>query len=149
MTRPQRAIALFHNFLDTEAALRKLKNANFALERVFVIAGDRDREQTLIDNQLGKSLRNRFEPQLDLGNAATATELTPALIHLDIPVEAARSYSQLVAKGECLVMLEANHAELLRAEKILNDNRVREWAIYEVVREHPEVIIVDRRHHNL
>lgn len=45
MTKPQRAIAIFQTSSDTEAALKKLDNSQFALERVFVIARNTDREK--------------------------------------------------------------------------------------------------------
>ncbi|MGV2830631.1 hypothetical protein [Myxosarcina sp. GI1(2024)] len=150
MTKPQRAIAIFQTSSDTEAALKKLDNSQFALERVFVIARNTDREKKIVDTQLCESLRERFDARI--GNpprqpSEKAIDLSQALIHLDIPIDAARFYNDLVAKDRYLVMIEGNQVDILGAEKILQECNVLEWTIYEVVREHPEVIIVDRRHH--
>ncbi|WP_036477672.1 hypothetical protein [Myxosarcina sp. GI1] len=155
MANFQRAIGIFQDRADTEAALKKLDASHYSLERVFVIAQDLETEKKIVDTQSCKSLRDRFDtrissvtPQNSSTASETAIDLTQALIHLDIPVDTARVYNDLVNKGEYLVMIEGNEADISGAETILQDYRVREWVIYEVIREHPEVIVVDRRHHS-
>lgn len=153
MTKPRRAVGIFQNSQDTEAALKKLDRSRFSLDRVFVIASNSEREREIVDTQLSKSLRDRFDSPIsnvvgsnDTTTAETNIDLTQALIHLDIPVDTARFYNDLVANGKYLLMIEGNEADISGAETILQDFDLSEWVIYEVVREHPEVIIVDRRH---
>ena len=153
MTEQQRAIGIFENALDTEAALKELDKSHFSLEQVFVIAHNTEREEEIVDTLLCESLRDRFDTRISSVaqdskvTRETVISLTDALIHLDIPVDTARLYNDLVAKGKCLIMVEGNTADILGAEEILNRCGVREWVIYKIVSEHPEVIIVDRRSH--
>ena len=154
MTEQQRAIGIFENALDTEAALKELNN-HFSLEQVFVIARNTEREGKIVDTLLCESLRDRFDTRISsvaqdskVTRDEAVISLTGALIHLDIPVDTARLYNDLVAKGKCLIMVEGNTADILGAEKILNRCGVREWVIYKIVSDHPEVIIVDRRTHH-
>lgn len=155
MTKPRRAIGIFQNSEDTKVALKKLDSSRFSLEKVFVIASNSDREREIINTQLCKSLRDRFDLRIGdvvTANSTTATEtkidLSQALIHLDIPVDTAHFYNDLVANGKYLLMIEGNEVDISGAETVLQDFNLSEWVIYEVVREHPEVIIVDRRHLN-
>ena len=156
MTERQRGIGIFNNPLDTEAALKKLDESHFSLEQVFVIARNTEREDKIVDTQLCESLRNRFEARISsmakqdhsIIEGETVISLTKALIHFDIPVDTARLYNQLVSEGKYLVMVEGNTADILGAETILKGCGVREWVIYKIVLEHPEVIIVDRRSHH-
>ena len=154
MTEQQRAIGIFENALDTEAALKELDQSHFSLEQVFVIARNTEKEGKIVDTQLCESLRDRFDTRISsvedskVARDGTAIGLTNALIHLDLPVDTARLYNDLVAKGKYLIMVEGNTADISGAEKILDRCGVREWVIYKIVSEHPEVIIVDRRSHH-
>lgn len=153
MPEQQRAIGIFASSLDAEAALRKLDESHFSLERVFVIARNTEGEEKIVDSQLCKSLRNRFDARINsraeqehsIVGGETVISLTKALIHLDIPVETASLYNQLVAQGKYLLMVEGNTDDILGAETILKPCGVQEWVIYKILLEHPEVIIVDRR----
>ena len=155
MTERQRAIGIFDNLIEAEAALRKLDESHFSLDQVFVIARNAEGENKIVDTQLCKSLRNRFNARISsvagqessIIEGETVISLTQALIHLDIPVDTARFYNQLVAGGQYLVMVEGNTVDISGAETILKGCSVREWVIYKIVLEHPEVIIVDRRSH--
>ncbi len=155
MTEQQRAIGIFENALDTEAALKELDKSHFSLEQLFVIAHNTEREEEIVNTQLCESLRTRFDTRISsvaqdskVTKDEAGISLTNALIHLDIPVDNARLYNDLVTKGKYLVMVEGNTADISGAEKILNRYGVREWVIYKIVSEHPEVIIVDRRTHH-
>ena len=156
MIERQRAIGIFDNPLDTEAALKKLDESRFSLDRVFVIARNREREEKIVDTQLCESLRNRFDTRISsiakqdqsIVEGETVISLTKALIHFDIPVDTAKLYNQLVAEGKYLVMVEGNTADISGAKTILKNCGIREWVIYKIVLEHPEVIIVDRRSHH-
>ena len=153
MTERQRAIGIFHSPLDTEAALRELDNSHFSLERVFVIARNIDREQKIVGTELCESLRDRFDTKISSVAKNSYSEgetmsLTKALIHLDIPTDAALFYNDLVAEEKYLVMVEGSTADLLGAETILQRCGIQNWTIYKIILEHPEVIIVDRRTHH-
>ncbi|WP_319419367.1 hypothetical protein [Pleurocapsa sp. FMAR1] len=133
MTEQQRAIGIFENALDTEAALKKLDKSHFSLEQVFVIARNTEKEEKIVDTQLCESLRARFNTRIssvaqdsNITGDETVMSLANALIHLDIPVDTARIYNDLVAHGEYLLMVEGNTADLLGAEKILTGCGVRE-----------------------
>ena len=142
--------------MATEAALRKLDESHFSLDRVFVIARNTEREDEIVDTRLCESLRNRFNARISsiakqdqsIVEGKTVISLTKALIHLDIPIDTARFYNQLVAGGKYLVMVEGNTADILGAETILKGCGINEWVICKIVLEHPEVIIVDRRSHH-
>ena len=42
-------------------------------------------------------------------------------------------------------MVEGETADIKGAKDILSRCRIKEWVVYKIVLEHPEVIIVDRR----
>lgn len=158
MTEQHRAVGIFSNVSDTEAALKELDKSHFSLEQVFVIADNAEQEEKIVDTQLCESLRSRFDTRIKSvalnsnpteDKTTNAISLTDALIHLDIPVDTARVYNDLVTKQhQYLIMVEGKKADILGAEKILSRCGVREWVIYKIVLEHPEVIIVDRRSHH-
>jgi hypothetical protein len=62
---------------------------------------------------------------------AAAGGLLGALIGLGIPEEHAKVYSDRVAQGHYLVMVDGSEEELHRAEQILNRRGVRDWGIYD------------------
>ena len=157
MNERQRAISIFNNDLDIEAALEELERSRFSLDRVFVIARNRDRENQVVDKMvdnidLCESLRDRFNTRInsmakDTGSieGEAVISLTDALTHLDIPVDLARSYNDLVAEGKYLLMVEGAKEDISGAKTILNRCSINDWIVYKIVLEHPEVIIVDRR----
>ena len=154
MTERQRSIGIFSNLEDTETALKELDRSDFSLEKVFVIARNRVGESKVVETQLCQSLRDRFDRQInsliphDLATADSDNEvisLTQALIHLDIPVDIAQQYNNLVAQDRYLIMIEGDKADIEGARTILNRCQINEWVVYKIVLEHPEVIIVDRR----
>jgi hypothetical protein len=153
MTERQQAIGIFDNTLDTEVALTELDKSNYSLNRVFVIARDTDGENKVVDTQLCQSLRDRFKERISsiarqdssIIKGEPVISLTQALVHLDIPVDTACVYNQMVAGGKYLVMVEGNTQDITGAQTILKSCGIQEWVIYKIVSEHPEVIIVDRR----
>ena len=153
MTEQQRAVGIFNSATEAEAALRKLDESHFSLDKVYVIARNTEREGKIVDTQLCESLRDRFDSRINsaakqessIVNGETVISLTKALIHLDIPIDEASLYNQLVADGKYLVMVEGNTADISGAETLLKSSGIREWVIYKIVLEHPEVIVVDRR----
>ena len=153
MIERQRAIGIFNNPLETETALKELDKSHFSLDRVFVIARNTAQENKVIGTMdLCESLRDRFNTRIssiakdsDLVEGEAVMSLAKALTHLDIPVDLAQSYNNMVAEGKYLVMVEGSQEDILGAKTILERCSVRDWVVYKIISEHPEVIIVDRR----
>ena len=153
MTERQRAVGIFNNSLNTEAALKELDRSHYSLDRVFVIANNTRKESEIVDTQLCESLRDRFNASIsNVANGyssniegRTEISLSEALIHLDIPVDMARLYDDFVAQGKYLVMVEGSHEDISGAKTILKRSGIQDWVVYKIALEHPEVIIVDRR----
>ena len=153
MTERRRSIGIFDDPLKTEAALKELDNSHFSLDRVFVIASDRDRETDIVGTELCESLRDRFRNRISslakqdtsIVGGETVISLSKALTQLDIPIEEARYYNDLVAKGKYLVMVEGNRDDISGAKTILKRGGIQDWVVYTIALEHPEVIIVDHR----
>ena len=153
MTERRRSIGIFDDSLKTEAALKELDSSHFSLDRVFVIASDRNRETDIVGTELCKSLRDRFRNKISsiaqqdssIVGGETVISLTKALTQLDIPRSEARYYSDLVAKGKYLVMVEGDQDNISGAKTILKRCGIKDWIVYTIVLEHPEVIIVDHR----
>ena len=61
----------------------------------------------------------------------------------------ANLYRDRLNRGQYLVMLNGTDEELQRAETRLNRRAIQQWDIYQVVADHPEVIIIDHRHPNV
>ena len=128
MTERRRSIGIFDDSLKTEAGLKELDNSHYSLDRVFVIASDRERETDIVGTELCESLRSRFRNKIssiaqqdsNIVGGETVISLTKALTQLDIPMEEARYYSDLVAKGKYLVMVEGNQDNISGAKTILN-----------------------------
>ena len=152
MTERKRAIGIFNDIENAEAALEELNNSHYSLDRVFVIANNTAQEDRIVGTELCQSLRERFDTRIN-NNVAKNSDtdikhsisLTQALSQLDIPVNIARSYDNLVSKGKYLVMVEGSEDDILGAKTILKRCGIQDWVIYKIVLEHPEVIIVDRR----
>ena len=146
------AIGVFDNSAITEAALQELDDS-LSLDRVFVVARNLDEETELVGSELCEPLRDRFDDrvssaaQQDIGIIAgrIVISLAKALMQLDIPKDAARTYNDLVAQGKYLVMLEGSQWNISRAEAILKNHNIQDWTVYKIVAEHPEIIAIDRR----
>ena len=153
MIERQRAIGIFNNPLETETALEELDKSHFSLDRVFVIARNTAQENKVIGTMdLCESFRDRFDTRIssiakdsDIVEGEAVMSLTKALTHLDIPVDLAQSYNNMVAEGKYLVMVEGSQEDILGAKTILERYNVLDWVVYKIISEHPEVIIVDRR----
>lgn len=153
MTQRQRAIGIFDDILNTEAALEELDKSHFSLDRVFVIARNRDNEKRILGTELCESLRDRFDTRINSAarqdsnviEGETVISLTKALTQLDIPVDIASSYNDMVAQGKYLVMVEGSLDDISGAKTILKRCGIQDWVVYKIAMEHPEVIIVDRR----
>jgi hypothetical protein len=62
---------------------------------------------------------------------ATAGGLIGALAGLGIPEEEARAYSDRVARGDYLVLLNGTEEEVATAERILSRGGIQNWGIYD------------------
>jgi hypothetical protein len=66
---------------------------------------------------------------------AAAGSLVGGLIGLEIPADRAKVYSDRVAKGEYLVMVEGAEADITLAGLIFGKHHVRDWYTYNLVGE--------------
>jgi hypothetical protein len=66
------------------------------------------------------------------GIGAAAGGLIGALLGLGIPEDRAQVYSNLVARGDYLVMVDGTEDDIERAESVLSNRGIQEWAIYDV-----------------
>jgi hypothetical protein len=62
---------------------------------------------------------------------ATAGGLIGALAGLGIPEEEAKAYSDRVARGDYLVLLDGSEAEVAKAETILSRGGIQNWGTYD------------------
>ena len=157
MNERKRAVGIFDNSITAETALQKLDNSHFSLDRVYVIARNPSKETELVGSELCESLRDceasrrhRFEEKIssmaksNSHNFGDTISLATALIELDIPINIARQYNDMVAQGKYLVMIEGSQEDISGAKMILHQYGIQDWVVYKVVVEHLEVIIVDR-----
>lgn len=153
MIKRLRATGIFENLASAEAALLELDRVHFSLDRTFVIARNIERETEVVGSELCESLRDRFDERIssialqDSGivNGEIVITLTKALVQLDIPFDLARFYNDMVARGQCLVMIEGSREDILNSKTILRRGGLQNWVVCEIVSEHPEIIVVDHR----
>ncbi|MBC8122190.1 MAG: DUF1269 domain-containing protein [Gemmatimonadaceae bacterium] len=69
---------------------------------------------------------------------AAAGGMTGALVGLGIPEGQAETYAQTVKDGCCLMIVEGNPAELRKIEPILQDCKMENYRLYEVLTETAE-----------
>lgn len=63
---------------------------------------------------------------------AAAGSLIGALISVGIPEERARIYSDRIARGEYLVMMDGMDPEIAQAERILGYHGIQDWGVYDM-----------------
>jgi hypothetical protein len=88
---------------------------------------------------LAGSLAEAFAITLaSAGAGALSGGVIGMLAALGIPEEQAKVYSDRLARGDYLVVIEGKSDELMRAEMILlNDRGIKEWSIYDAQEEDP------------
>jgi hypothetical protein len=64
------------------------------------------------------------------GLGAASGGFIGGLTGLDIEQEQDRVYSQRVSRGECLVIIDGNDAEIIQAESILKNRGIQDWSMY-------------------
>ncbi|NJM63093.1 MAG: histidine kinase, partial [Oscillatoriales cyanobacterium RU_3_3] len=62
---------------------------------------------------------------------ATAGGLIGALVGLGIPEEEAKAYSDRVARGDYLVLLNGTESEIAEAERVLSRGGIQQWGVYD------------------
>jgi len=152
MTKRMREIGVFDNPTATENALQKLNDSHFLLDRVFIVARDMGKETEIVGSELCESLRDRYDERIssiakqDIGIKAggIVISLTKALVQLDVPVDMASFYNDMVAQSKYLVIIEGDLQNIAGAKKILMECDVQNLIVYEIIVEHPEIIIIDR-----
>lgn len=72
-----------------------------------------------------------FSTLVGAGLGATAGGLLGALVGLGIPEDRAKIYSERIAEGSYLVVVNGLDEEIDRAEKILKENGIEEFYIYD------------------
>lgn len=63
---------------------------------------------------------------------ALAGSLAGSLIGLGIPEDRARLYSDRVAKGDYLIIVEGSESDIALAEAILNNHSIDNWYVYDL-----------------
>jgi hypothetical protein len=107
----RRAIGVFPNLPDAEAALRDLRDSGFPLSQVSLVAREYDRRNHIpgihihdrFDHDRFGFLGDRFRPFHDRFN-----------------------------RGEYLVIVDGTEDEIRRAEAIMNRHRIHDWGIFDV-----------------
>lgn len=61
--------------------------------------------------------------------------LAGGLVGLGIPADRAEVYSDLVAKGNYLLMVEGCESDITLAENILTNHKIKNWFVYEIPQE--------------
>lgn len=175
-TRQHRALGVFSNRSETEAALEQLRDAGFPMNKVSLIARDPDRDDEIAGVDVKDPVGNKADegaatgavtggalggitgllvglgalaipgvgPIMLAGAGATALATTlagtaigaaaggliGALVGMGIPEDRARIYSERVARGDYLVMVDGTEEEIRRAENILAGRGIQEWGVY-------------------
>lgn len=57
------------------------------------------------------------------------------LVGLGIPADRAKVYSDLISKGNYLLMVEGSPSDITLAENILNNHKINNWFVYEIPQE--------------
>ncbi|MEB3311198.1 MAG: hypothetical protein VKJ02_13295 [Snowella sp.] len=141
-------VGLFSRLHDAELAIADLRNADFPLSQVTLVGQYFERREPFA----GVILRDRFDE-----------------LHLSLPEDRTRFYSDRVQQGNYAVIINGTEAEIRRAESLIHHRGIQDWAIYDFqpmemaqnspssfnptrhdesrgnVNAHPDVIIVDRR----
>lgn len=61
--------------------------------------------------------------------------LAGGLVGLGIPADRAKVYSDLVSKGNYLLIVEGSHRDIILAEKIFTNHKINNWFVYEIPQE--------------
>jgi hypothetical protein len=171
----KRAIGVFPNRQDTESALNQLKNSNFAMDKVSVVAKDVSKDDELAESETEFVREQTFKglgtgaltgsallggigalvggigtlavpglgaialvgAQSVLAGAlaggfygAGAGGIIGAVLGNGISQEQANTYSDRLAKGDHLVLVDGTDEEIQQAESILKAQGIQEWGVY-------------------
>jgi hypothetical protein len=112
LTHAKRAIGIFSNYQNAEAALSELQASGFPMHKVYVIAPDRRNWFP------GINVLDRFDD-----------------IRHGFPQERASFYHDRLSRGHYLVMVEGTEDDIRRTQSILYRRGIQEWGIYDRVPE--------------
>jgi hypothetical protein len=107
----KRAIGIFPQRRDAEAALDDLTDAGFPLGQVSLIAREYDRH----DRYPGLTYRDRFD------NTS-----------FRLPEQRGKLFHDRFNRGEYLVVVDGTEDEVRRAEPILRRHRIQDWDIFDI-----------------
>lgn len=117
----KRAVGIFSSLRKAKEAVHALRGAGLDRTSASVIAQEADNHPEVESLHVGE------------------------LDNLGIPEERVDAYRDRVNNGEYIVTVNGVEESLQKAKEILHDRGIQEWEVY-VLSEHPEVIVVDRRH---
>jgi hypothetical protein len=113
ITRRYQAVGFFPRLEDAEHAVTDLRSVGFPLSQISLIARRFPRQQGFS----GMDLRDRFEA-----------------MRLGIPVETARAYEGRLDRGDYMVVVNGNRAEVDRAATVLDHRGIQDWHIFDPTR---------------
>lgn len=177
LARQKRAVGVFPNRRDAEHALQELRDSNFPMDRISIIARDEDRGDDIAGAEVRDRVGNKADegaktgaltggalggitgllvglgalaipgigPILLAGAGATTIATTlagagigaatggllGALVGAGIPEDRARVYSDRVARGEYLLIVEGTEQDINRAATILHSRGIQEYGVYD------------------
>jgi hypothetical protein len=110
VSRLHRAIGVFPNLGEAEAALNNLRDADFPMSQISLVARDYDRR-----NQMpGIHVRDRFDND-----------------YFGFPEDRFHFFHDRFNRGEYLVIVDGTEDEIRRAEPLLSRHRIQYWSIFD------------------
>jgi hypothetical protein len=108
-TQNRRAIGLFPNRQDAEYAITNLRNANFPLNQISLVARRSDPKKPFV----GVDLHDRFDAE-----------------RYGVPADRTQYYNDRLDRGDYLVVVNGTEDELRQAAGILNQRGLQDWQLY-------------------
>ncbi len=104
------ALGYFANLQDAEAAIVSLRNANFPLNQISLIAQHFEQPELF----RGVELYGRLDA-----------------MKCGLPEEHTRFYSDGITRGDCVVVVNGTEEEIHRAALILNNRGIQKWSVFD------------------
>ena len=151
-----RAIGMFKAGETLDAALNALRDTNFPMHKLSVIARDCDLENCENQAEAGHAIGstagfmagfNRVQiPAIgsvlfmgqetshfaQVAQSNQVTSLPDALMRLGIPEDEAKLYSRHLDEGAYLVTLRGSEDEAVEAASVLNQHGMKNWGVYDM-----------------
>ena len=153
MMLQQRAVGTFLSCEATEMALYELKRKNFHMNRVSLVGHNIDRRtEATLGGMAGVYLSLGAIAIPGSGNVMLAGAASPSILisisgsilgsfgkslaggltSLGIPKNRAQFYSDQIANGHYLVILEGLNEDILLADSVLNARGIQDWFTYDL-----------------